>query len=98
MATIELAKYKLLPNADPKALAEVEQQIQTEIGPKHPGYLGRELFRAADGSFVLIMRWENQESATSWNATLFASQAGQKLGSLVDPKSMSIEMLTTFKP
>jgi hypothetical protein len=96
MATVELAKYKLLPGADPKMLAEVEQQIQTEIGPKHPGYLGRELLCAADGSYILIMRWENQESASTWNNTLFSSEAGRKLGSLVDPKSMSKEILTTL--
>ena len=98
MATIELARYKLLPGADPNLLAEVEQQIQTEVGPKHPGYLGRELLRAADGSYVLIMRWENEGSAGTWNNTLFSSEAGRKLGSLVDPKSMSMEKLVTFKP
>ena len=94
MAYVELAKYKLLPDADPNVLIGVEQEIQREIGPKHPGYIGRELLRAADGSYVLIMRWENQESASTWNKTLFSSQAGQKLGSLVDPKSMSMENLT----
>ena len=76
----------------------VEQQIQTEVGPKHPGYLGRDLLRAADGSYVLIMRLENEESASTWNNTLFASVAGRKLGSLVDPKSMSMEKLVTVKP
>jgi heme-degrading monooxygenase HmoA len=96
MAYVELAKYKLLPGGDPNVLLDVEQEIQREVGPKHPGYIGRELLRAADGSYVLIMRWENQESASTWNKTLFDSQAGQKLGSLVDPKSMSMENLTTI--
>ena len=98
MAYVELAKYKLLPGADPNVLLEAEQAIQSQVGPKHQGYLGRELLRAADGSYVLIMRWENKESASAWNAALFASEAGRKLGSLVDPKSMSMEMLTTVKP
>ena len=96
MAIVELAKYKLLPGADPNTLAQAEQQIQAEVGPKHPGYLGRELLSAADGSYVLIMRWESQESASTWNNTLFSSDAGRKLGSLVDPKSMSKEILTTL--
>ena len=98
MANIELARYKLLSGADPNTLAEVEQQIQTEVGPKHPGFLGRELLSAPDGSYVLIMRWENEEAASTWNKTLFSSEAGRKLGSLVDPKSMSMEKLVTFKP
>ncbi|MEI7847750.1 MAG: antibiotic biosynthesis monooxygenase [Chloroflexota bacterium] len=98
MAAIELARYKLLPGVDPNTLAEVEQQIQTEVGPKHPGYLGRDLLRAADGSYVLIMRWENEEAAGTWNNTLFASEAGRKLGALVDPKSMSMEKLVSVKP
>ena len=98
MAYIELAKYKLLPGADPNNLMDVEQEIQREVGPKHPGYIGRELLRAADGSYVLIMRWENQESASTWNNTLFSSEAGRKLGALVDPKSMSMEKLTTVRP
>ena len=98
MANVELARYKLLPGADPNALAEAEQQIQAEVGPKHPGYLGRDLLCAADGSYVLIMRWENEESASTWNNTLFSSEAGRKLGALVDPQSMSMEKLTTVKP
>ena len=98
MATIELARYNLLPGVDPNNLAEVEQQIQTEVGPKHSGYLGRDLLRAADGSYVLIMRWENEEAAGTWNNTLFASEAGRKLGALIDPKSMSMEKLVSVKP
>lgn len=98
MSYIELAHYKLLADADPNMLADAEAQIQAEVGPKHPGYLGRELFRAADGSYVLLMRWENAEAASTWNGTLFASQAGQKLGTLVDRQSMSMEMLTTVRP
>lgn len=95
MAIVEIAKYRLAPGADSQALAEVEQAIQHEVGPKHPGYLGRELLQAADGSYVLIMRWENEAAANKWNNTLFASQAGQKLGPMVDPKSMSKETLKT---
>ena len=98
MAYVELARYRLLPGAHPKVLAEVEQEIQREVGPKHPGYLGRELMQAADGSYVLVMRWENEETAGTWNSTLFASPAGQKLGSLVDPKSMTMEKLISVKP
>ncbi|MBP7686273.1 MAG: antibiotic biosynthesis monooxygenase [Thermoflexales bacterium] len=98
MAHIELAKYKLLPGVDPSALAQVEQQIQNEVGPKHPGYVGRELFHAADGSYVLLMRWADAQAASTWNNTLFASEAGRKLGSLVDPQSMSMEILTTAVP
>lgn len=98
MAHIELAKYKLLPGVDPNVLAAVEQQIQNEVGPQHPGYLGRELFRAADGSYVLIMRWADAQAAGTWNGTLFASEAGRKLGSLVDPQSMSMESLATVVP
>ena len=98
MAYVELARYKLLAGADPKVLAEMEQEIQREVGPKHPGYLGRELMQATDGSYVLIMRWENEETSRTWNNTLFASPAGQKLGSLVDPKSMSMEKLTSITP
>ncbi len=98
MAYIELAKYKLLPGVDENVLMEVERQIQQEVGPTHAGYAGRELLRAEDGSFVLIMRWESAESASTWNTTLFASAAGQKLGSLVDRPSMSMEKLTSFQP
>ncbi|MER2599906.1 MAG: hypothetical protein ABTQ73_10330 [Caldilineales bacterium] len=98
MAHIELARYKLLPDADPNVLAEAEAQIQAEVGPKHPGYLGRELLQAADGSYVLIMRWTDQQAASTWNGTLFASTAGQKLGSLVDRQSMSAETLVPVKP
>jgi heme-degrading monooxygenase HmoA len=97
MAIIELARYRLVPGADPEALAQAEQAIQSEVGPTHPGYLGRELLHAADGSYVLIMRWESEEASATWNKTLFASAAGQKLGPLVDRASMSLERLMPVK-
>ena len=98
MAIVELAKYRLLPGTDPDILMEVEQEIQQKVGPTLSGYLGRELLLATDGSYVLIMHWANEAAAGTWNHTLFASEAGRKLGSLVDPKSMSKDMLTTVKP
>ncbi len=97
MAIVELARYRLVPGADPNALAAAEQTIQNEVGPKHPGYLGRELLQASDGSYVLIMRWESEQASATWNNTLFASEAGRSLGPLVDRASMSMEKLTTVK-
>ncbi len=98
MAIVEIAKYRLQQGADADAFAQLEEEIQREVGPKHPGYQARELLRAADGSYVLIMRWENDEAADTWNKTLFASQAGPKLGSMVDPSSMSKERLAPITP
>ncbi len=98
MAIVEIARYKLQGGADPAALAQAEEEIQREVGPKHPGYIGRELLRAQDGSYVLIMRWESEEAAGTWNNTLFASPAGRRLGPMVDPASMSIERLSTVRP
>lgn len=95
MTIIELARYRLIPAADSQALADAERAIQNEVGPGHPGYLGRELLLAADGSYVLIMRWASEQAASTWNATLFASAAGQKLLALVDRSSMTLERLTS---
>jgi hypothetical protein len=44
------------------------------------------------------MKWENQHAAETWNQTLFASEAGRKLGPLVEASSMSMERLTPIKP
>ena len=95
MAIVEIARYKLAPGTDPASLAAVEHEIQHEVGPKHSGYIGRELLRAPDGSYVLIMRFENQAAADSWNTTLFGSAAGRQLGPMVDPKSMTKETFST---
>jgi len=96
MAFVELARYRLREGADEAALIEAEEEIQRAVGPSHPGYVGRNLLKGADGSYVLIMRWENQQAAETWNGTLFGSQAGRKLGSLVDATSMSMERLTSI--
>ncbi len=98
MAIVEIARYRLREGADDAALAEAERTIQREVGPQHPGYVGRDLLRAADGEYVLVMRWENQAAADSWNPTLFQSPAGQKLGSMVDPATMKKEILTSVAP
>jgi heme-degrading monooxygenase HmoA len=98
MAFVEIARYRLREGADEAALTEAEEEIQRTIGPSHPGYVGRHLLKGADGTYVLIMHWENQQAADTWNATLFGSKAGQKLGPLVDGSSMSMERLTPLKP
>ena len=98
MSIIELARYRLQAGAAENALAAAEEEIQRSVGPSHPGYAGRELLKSSDGSFVLVMHWENAEAAETWNNTLFASAAGRQLGPLVDPSSMSMERLTSFKP
>ncbi len=94
MAIIEIARYRLKPGADEGALFQAEKQIQQEIAPAYPGYLGRELAQGAEGEFVLIMRWETQAAADGWNAVLFQNAAGRALGGLVDPASMRKETLT----
>ena len=98
MALVEIARYRLQEGANEANLTETEEEIQRTVGPSHPGYVGRNLLKRADGGYVLIMHWENEQAATTWNATLFRSQAGQKLGSLIDVSSMSIEHLTLLKP
>lgn len=98
MALVEIARYRLQEGADESALIEAEEEIQQTVGPSHAGYVSRNLLKGADGSYVLIMHWENEQAASTWNATLFRSQAGQKLGPLVDASSMSMEHLTPLKP
>ena len=98
MTIVEIAHYRLRQGADDAALLAAEAEIQQAVGPSHPGYQGRELLKSADGTYVLIMRWENQQAADSWNGTLFQSPAGPKLGALVDPSSMSRESLTALVP
>jgi heme-degrading monooxygenase HmoA len=98
MAIVELAKYRLQAGAAEKTLAAAEEEIQRSVGPSHPGFVGRELLKSSDGSFVLIMHWATAEAAETWNNTLFASAAGRQLGPLVDPSSMSMERLTSFLP
>ena len=98
MALVEIARYRLQEGANETALTEAEEEIQRTVGPSHPGYVSRNLLKGADGSYVLIMRWENEQAAATWNATLFRSQAGQKLGPLVDASSMSMEHLTPIRP
>ncbi|HUN23652.1 MAG TPA: hypothetical protein PK299_11020 [Anaerolineales bacterium] len=94
MSYIELATFSLLPNADSNSMVEAETQIQTEVGPSHAGYVGRKLFRKADGSYLLLMHWADEQAANTWNKTLFASPAGPKMFSLVDPKTMAKEVIS----
>lgn len=98
MAFVEIARYRLQEGADEATLTEAEEEIQLTVGPSHPGYVSRNLLKGEDGTYVLIMHWQNRQAAETWNATLFGSKAGQKLGPLVDGSSMSMERLTSLEP
>ncbi len=98
MVLVEIARYRLREGADPAALAAAETAIQQEVGPTHPGYIGRDLLRSDDGEYVLVMRWANAQAAETWNGTLFQHTAGRALGGLVDPASMRKEVLAGVVP
>jgi heme-degrading monooxygenase HmoA len=93
MALIEIAHFQLQAGVEDDAFLAAERGVRALITAQ-PGFLGRELARHTDGTWVVIMTWASAESAEGWSRTFMAAPEGRAFGSLLQMPSMRQEKLT----
>ncbi|MDO6964762.1 antibiotic biosynthesis monooxygenase family protein [Rhizobium alvei] len=56
---IELARIKLKDGIDEARLVETSERFQRAFLDRVPGFLGRELMKADDGSYMDLVHWQS---------------------------------------
>ncbi|MBK9024839.1 MAG: hypothetical protein IPL69_12925 [Saprospiraceae bacterium] len=62
------------------------------------GYQGRDVYQDTDGTWLIIIRWDDKESAEAWTPIFMTLKEGQAFGSLMDFSSARQEHYTLVKP
>ena len=63
MTTLQIIRFRPKADTTPAALEAMNLRLQRENGPVMVGLQRREASCAADGEWVIVMRWSDLESA-----------------------------------
>ena len=88
MATIQIVRFKIKQDSNVKAFEALNERFQREVTPTLPGLLRREATVSAEGEYVLVLRYTDQESAKKAGKSDTSDVAQQFMG-FIDMSSMS---------
>ena len=72
---VELAPFRLKPGVDEATLLERSEQLQDEFLRHQRGFLRRELLKGADGEWMDVVHWEDEEAANAIMSVIAESPA-----------------------
>jgi len=90
---IEIAKFKLNPGFSDEQFLEAELEVRSGEIKSTRGYLGRELFKAENNEWVVILRFDSQNNMEAFLAVLKQErpESLKKYASAIDFSSMRME-------
>ena len=77
---------------------KAENEIRVGKIKNQKGYQGRDVYQDTDGTWLIIIRWDDKESAEAWTPIFMTLKEGQAFGSLMDFSSARQEHYTLVKP
>lgn len=95
---VEVGRFDLNPGVTAEAFLQAESDVRNGVITTQPGYQGREMYRDADGSWMVIIRWADREAAEAWTPIFMTSKEGQALASLLDFAGGRQEHYTLMEP
>jgi len=63
MAVIQIVRFRLNDGVAEPAFRALNERFQREVAPTLPGLVRREATRSADGDWVLVLRYADEETA-----------------------------------
>ncbi len=88
MAVIQLVRFRLAAGVEEDQFHALNERFQREVAPKLPGLERREATRAADGEWVLVLRYADLDSARAAGKS-DKSDLSQSFMKMIDMKTMS---------
>jgi antibiotic biosynthesis monooxygenase (ABM) superfamily enzyme len=96
---IEGVRFNLKAGVTTEQFLKAENDIRNGAIQKQVGYQGRDMYQDdADGSWLIIIRWDNKEAAEAWTPIFITLKEGQAFGSLLDFSSARQEHYTLVNP
>jgi hypothetical protein len=63
MATVEVLHFRMIEGADEQEFIREDERVGNEYTPKQPGFRGRESAKNDQGDWVVIVHWDDAQSA-----------------------------------
>ena len=95
---LEVVRFKLKADITPDQLFKAEKDIRQGVIKSQPGYQGREIYQDPDGTWLIIIRWDNKAAADAWTTIFMTLKEGQAFGGLLDFSSARQEHYTLVNP
>jgi Antibiotic biosynthesis monooxygenase len=87
---VEVSQFRLVQGADEGAFLKAADQTQSAFLAKQEGFAGRDLLRAADGSWMDIVRFESMQAAQAAFSEFAAHPAVKAFESMLETNSISM--------
>jgi predicted ester cyclase len=91
---IETATFRLRPGVTDDQLLALERRVRGGAIARQRGYISRELAKADDGAWLVIMRFATRANADAWMVDLKSAPEMRELGGMIEPDSMSARFFT----
>ncbi len=95
---LEVVRFKLKSEVTTEQFLKAENDIRKGAIKIQTGYQGRDVYQDADGTWLIIIRWDDKASADAWTPIFMTLKEGQAFGSLMDFSSARQEHYTLVKP
>ena len=95
---LEVVRFNLKAGVTTKQFLSAEKDIRSGAIQKQAGYQGRDIYQDADGSWLIILRWDSKEVAEAWTPIFMTLKEGQAFGSLLEFSSARQEHYTLVNP
>ncbi|MFH5821466.1 antibiotic biosynthesis monooxygenase family protein [Georgenia sp. AZ-5] len=87
---VEVSQFRLVPGADEDAFLAAAEETQTGFLATQPGFVGRELLRGPDGSWLDIVRFESADAAHAAFAAFVGHPSTSAFEAMLDPEAVSM--------
>ena len=95
---LEVVRFKLKADVKTEQFLKAENDIRKGAIKTQAGYQGRDVYQDTDGSWLIIIRWDDKASADAWTPIFMTLKEGQAFGGLMDFSSARQEHYTLVKP
>jgi hypothetical protein len=85
---VEVSQFRLVAGADENAFLAAAERTQSEFLGQQHGFLGRDLLRADDGTWMDIVRFQDAESAEAAFVAFAGHPGVVAFESMLDPSSL----------
>ena len=91
---LEVVRFKLKPEVTTEQFLNAENDIRKGSIKTQVGYQGRDVYQDTDGSWLIIIRWDDKASADAWTPIFMTLKEGQTFSRLMDFSSARQEHYT----
>jgi antibiotic biosynthesis monooxygenase (ABM) superfamily enzyme len=95
---LEVVQFKLKADVSTAQFLKAEDDIRNGAIRIQPGYQGRDVYQDTNGTWLIIIRWDNKAAADAWTPIFMTLKEGQAFGGLLDFSSARQEHYTLVNP